>query len=155
MKNSICLLKIFFIVLLIAGCARPMVALKDVNETHNIDKPLTKEQVKESILEAAKYAQWRIQDLGSGTMLATYQIRVHTVKVRIAYTESSYSLYYKSSNEMKIYCTKKDFDEKKGKVVSGIQDCPDDMPPYAIHGAYQTWVDDLNLDIQTSLASKQ
>ena len=153
MKKSIRLLKIFFIASLVAGCAT-MVALKNVNETHNIDKPLTKEQVKESILEGAKYASWRVQDLGSGTMLATYKIRVHTVKVRIAYTESSYSLYYESSNEMKIYCTKKAFDEKKGKVVSGIQDCPDGMPPYAIHEAYQTWVDGLNLDIQTSLASK-
>jgi hypothetical protein len=154
MKNSICLLKIFFIVLFIAGCAIPMVALKDVDETHIIDKPLTKEQVRESILEGAKYANWRIQDLSSSTMLATYKIRTHTVNVRIAYTESSYSLYYKSSNEMKMYCTKKDFDKKKAKVVSGIYHCPGGMPPYAIHGAYQTWVDDLNLDIQTSLASK-
>ena len=154
MKNSIRLLKIFFIVLLVAGCAIPMVSLKDVNETHFIDKPLTTEQVKESILEGAKYANWKVQDLGSGTMLATYQIRVHIVKVRIAYTESSYNLYYKSSNEMKMYCTKQDFDKKVGKVVSGIQDCPDGMPPYAIHEAYQTWVDELNLDIQTSLASK-
>jgi hypothetical protein len=153
LKNSIRLLKIFFIASLVAGCAT-MVAVKDVNETHNIVKPLTKEQVKESILEGAKYANWRVQDLGSDTMLATYQIRVHTVKVRIAYTESSYSLHYKSSNEMKMYCTKNDFDKKKGKVVSGIQTCPGDMPPYAIHEAYQTWVDDLNLDIQTSLASK-
>jgi hypothetical protein len=153
LKNSIRLVKIFFIASLVAGCAT-MVAVKDVNETHNIEKQLTKEQVKESILEAAKYARWRVQDLGSGTILATYNVRVHTVEVRIAYTESSYSLYYKSSNEMKMYCTKKDFDKKKGKVVSGIQACPGDMPPYAIHGAYQTWVDDLNHDIQTSLASK-
>jgi len=154
MKNSIRLLKVFLGVVLIAGCAIPMVALKDVNETHNIDKPLTKEQVKESILEGARYAKWRVRDLDSGTMLATYKIRVHTVNIRIAYTESSYSLYYKSSNEMKVYCTKNDFDKKKGKVVSGIQACPGDMPPYAIHGEYQTWVDDLNIEIQSSLAGK-
>jgi hypothetical protein len=153
LKNSIRLVKIFFIASLVAGCAT-MVPLKDVNETHIIDKPLTKEQVKESILEGAEYANWRVQDLDSGTMLATYLIRIHTVNVQIAYTESSYSLYYKSSKEMKIYCTKKDLDKKKGKLVSGIQDCPGGMSPYAIHGAYQTWVDDLNRDIQTSLASK-
>jgi hypothetical protein len=55
---------------------------------------------------------------------------------------------------MKMYCTEKDFDKKKRKDVSGIQDCPGSMPPYAIHGAYQAWLDDLNHDIQTSLASK-
>jgi hypothetical protein len=154
LKNSIRLLKIFFIALLIAGCARPMVALDDVNENHTIDKSLTKDQMKESILEGAKYAGWQVEDQGFDTILATYQIRVHTVHVQIQYTDSSYSLYYKSSNEMKMYCTKKDFDKKKGKVVSGIQNCPGGMPPYAIHGAYQTWVDDLDLDIQTSLASK-
>jgi hypothetical protein len=154
MKNLIHLLKVFIGVLLIAGCAIPMVALDDVNQNHIINKPLTKEQVKESILEGAKYANWRVQDLNSSTMLATYKLRTHTVSVRIAYTESSYSLSYKSSYKMKMYCTKNDFDKKHVKVVSGIHDCPGGMPPYAIHGAYQTWVDDLNHDIQTSLASK-
>ena len=155
MKNLIRFLKVSIGVLLIAGCrAIPMVALDDVNQNHIINKPLTKEQVKESILEGAKYANWRAQDLGFDTIQATYRIRTHTVNVQIQYTESSYSLYYKSSNKMKMYCTKKDFDKKKVKVVSGNRDCPGGMPPYAIHGAYQTWVDDLNHDIQTSLASK-
>jgi len=154
MKNSIRSLKIILIVLLVAGCATPMVALKDVNETYIIDKPLTKEQVKESIFEGAKFAHWTARNLDSGTILATYKIRTHTVNVRIAYTESSYSLFYNSSREMKMYCSKKDFDARAVKAVSGIQDCPDGMPPYAKHGAYQTWVDDLNSNIQISLASK-
>jgi hypothetical protein len=140
--------------MLVAGCATPMVALMDIDETHAIDKPLTKEQVKDSIIEGAKFANWQVKDLNSGTMLATYKIRTHTVNVRIAYTKSSYSLYYKSSNEMKMYCSREDYVKKKEKVVSGIQDCPGGMPPYAIHGAYQTWVDDLNLSIQNSLATK-
>jgi hypothetical protein len=55
---------------------------------------------------------------------------------------------------MKMYCTKKDYVEKKGKVVSGNQACSAEMPPYAIHDAYQTWLDEFNRDIQTSLASK-
>ncbi len=75
MKNSIRLLKIFFVVLLFAGCARPMVALDDVNENHTISKPLTKDQMKESILEGAKYAGWKVRDLDPNTVRATYQIR--------------------------------------------------------------------------------
>jgi len=154
MKNLIRLLKIFFIVLLIAGCARPMVALDDVNKNHTISKPLTKDQMKESILEGAKYAGWKVRDLDPNTVRATYQIRSHTVHVQIEYTDSSYSLHYKSSNDMKMYCTKSESDKKKGLVVSGIQNCPGDMPPYSIHAAYKTWIDQLNDDIQTSLASK-
>jgi hypothetical protein len=154
MKNLICLLKVFFIVLLIAGCARPMVALKDVNENRTINKPLTKEQIKESILEGAKYAGWKARDQDADTIQATYQIRSHTVRVQIEYTDSSYSLYYKSSNDMKMYCTKSALDKKEGIVVSGIRNCPGDMPPYAIHAAYKTWIDALNDDIQTSLAGK-
>jgi hypothetical protein len=131
-----------------------MVALQDVQETHVINKPLTKEQVKDSILEGAKFSNWRVKDLNSSTLLATFNIRTHTVNVQIDYSESGYSLYYKSSNEMKMYCTRDDYVKKKGVIVSGNQDCPGGKPPYAIHGAYKTWVDDLNHDIQTSLESK-
>ena len=154
MKNTVRLLIVSFGVVLIAGCAKPMVELQAVNENHIIDKPLTKEQMKASILEGAKYAGWKVQDLGPDTIQATYQIRSHTVHVQIEYTDSNYSLYYKSSNDMKMHCTKSESDKKQRVVVSGIESCPDDMPPYSIHAAYKTWIDDLNGDIQTSLASK-
>jgi len=154
MKNLIRLLKVFFGVLLIAGCARPMVTLDDANENHNIDKPLTKSQVKDSILEGARYAGWRVRDLDPDTIQATYQTGSHTVRLQIGYTDSSYSFYYKSSNHMKMYCTKSESDKKRRPVVSGTQNCPGDMPPYSIHAAYKTWIDQLNDNIQVSLASK-
>ena len=154
MKNAARLLMVFFGVALIAGCARPMVELQAVNENHIIDKPLTKEQMKASIIEGAKYAGWRVQDLGPDTIQATYQIRSHTVQVQIKYTDSNYSLDYKSSIDMKMHCTKGESDRKQRAVVSGLESCPDNMPPYSIHSAYKTWVDDLNGDIQTSLANK-
>jgi hypothetical protein len=131
-----------------------MVALQDVNKIHVIDKPITKEEVRLSILEGATFAGWSAQELDSDTILATYLLRTHTVNVRIAYTESSYGIRYKSSHDMKMYCTKKDSDKKQGKIVSGVQNCPGGMPPYAIHGAYQTWVDELNRAIQAFLVSK-
>ena len=154
MGISIRLLKICFIVLLVSGCARPMVVLDDVNENHTVYKTLTKDQMKESISEGAWSAHWKVQDQGPDTILATYIIRRHTVNVRIAYTESSYSISYKSSFDMKMYCTKNDSDKKLHKVVSGVQNCPGNVPPYAIHGAYQTWIDELNSAIQTSIVSK-
>ena len=155
MEISIRLLKICFLVLLVSGCAIPMVALQDVSETHVIDKPITKEQMRVSILEGATFASWSAQELDSDTILATYLLRTHTVNVQISYTESSYSIKYKSSHDMKMYCTKNDSDKKQGKIISGAQNCPGDRPPYAIHGAYQTWVDELNRAIQAFLVSKQ
>ena len=154
MGISIRLLKVFFGVLLIAGCARPMVALNDVNENHTINKSLSKNQMKESILEGAKYAGWTVRDLDPDTIQATYQIRSHTVQVQIEYSDSSYSLFYKSSSDMKMYCTKSESDKKSGLVVSGIHNCPGNIPPYSIHAAYKTWIDQLNEDIQISLSSK-
>ena len=154
MGNSLRLLKVFLGVLLIAGCARPMIALDDVNQSYTINTSLTKDQIKESILEGAKYAGWKVRDLDPDTIQATYQRRSHTVRVQIEYTNSSYSLFYKSSDHMKMYCSKSEADKKKRPIVSGLQNCPDDMPPYSIHAAYKTWIDDLNDDIQISFANK-
>ena len=154
MRNSLRLLKVFFGVLFIAGCARPMVVLDDVNEKYTVNKSLTKQQVKESIFEGVEYAGWNARDQGPNTIQATYQRGSHTVRVEIEYTDSSYRLDYKSSDHMKMHCTKNEADKKKRPIVSGTQNCPDDMPPYSIHAAYKTWIDNLNHDIQTSLANK-
>lgn len=154
MGISIRLLKICFIVLLVSGCARPMVVLDDVDENHAVYQTLTKDQMKESILEGAWLAHWKAQDQGPDAILATYIIRRHTVNVQIKYTESSYTINYKSSYGMKMYCTKNDLDKKLHKVVSGVRTCPGGMPPYAIHKAYQAWVDELNRAIRTSIESE-
>ena len=154
MKISIRLLKISAVVLLVSGCVIPMVPLENVDNSYPIDKSLTKEQVKEAIQEGARYANWTIHDQGENTLLGVYRVRVHSVDVKITYWESSYSIEYMSSHEMKMYCTKQAADEKKGIVLSGKQACPGDVPPYAIHQEYQNWVNDLNSKIQIALESR-
>jgi hypothetical protein len=137
-------------VLLIAGCSGSMVALHEVNNNHIIDKSLTKDQVKESILEGAKNAGWVAEVQGSSSILATYQIKIHTVQVNIGYSEFYYAPYFKSSIAMKMKCASTD----KRHIVSGYKSCPGNFPPYAINANYKNWIDQLNAAIQNSLASK-
>ena len=145
------LLLVFVMALFVAGCSG-MVRLSEVDGQHFVDRPLTKDQVKEAIMEGAQAAGWQAKDLGSDFILATYRIRVHTVHVNIDFTNSYYITHYKISNEMKMFCTERDRDKARNIKVSGRQECPGGIPKY-IHGNYKKWVDSLNTAIQSSLAS--
>jgi len=144
------LLIILFGVLLIAGCSGGMVALHDVNEYRQIDKPLSKDQVKDSIIEGATNAGWKVEDL-EFYIRATYQIRIHTVQVIIRYNDSYFRPEYESSIAMKMRCSKKD----KSYIVSGNKDCPGSRLPYSINANYKIWIDSLIAAIESSLATKQ
>lgn len=148
MTTSLRLLFILLMTSFIAGCAGSMVPLKEVDGQHFVERSLTKEQVKEAIMGGAAAAGWRAKDLGSDYILATYQIRTHTVHVKIDFTDVYYTAYYGSSNGMKMFCSEKD---KKNHrlIVSNQQSC---APAY-IHGNYKKWMDSLNTAIQNSLAA--
>jgi len=145
------LLIVFVMALFVAGCSG-MVRLSEVDGQHFVDRPLTKDQVKEAIMEGAQAAGWQAKDLGSDFILATYRIRVHTVHVNIDFTNSYYITHYKITNGMKMFCTELDKDTHRNIKVSGRQECPGGIPMY-IHGNYKKWVDSLNAAIQNSLAS--
>jgi len=147
---SIRLRLVFIGAVLITGCSGSMVPLHEVDNNNIIDKSLTKDQVKDSILEGAKNAGWVAEVQGSSSILATYQIRIHTVQVNIGYSEFYYAPYFKSSIAMKMKCASTD----KGHIVSGYKSCPGNSPPYAINANYKIWIDQLNAAIQNSLASK-
>ena len=151
MGTSIRLLILILGVALTASCSGGLVALHDVNNVRQIDKPLSEDQVKESILEGAANAGWQVEDLGFHTIRATYQIRIHTVHVEIGYSDSFFRPYYKSSIAMKMRCSKRD----KGYIVSGNKNCPGDQLPYSINANYKIWIDSLVASIESSLATKK
>ena len=138
-------------VLIIAGCSGRMVELSETDYLHFIDGTINKEQVRDSILEGAKYAGWEAKDQGNSTILAIYQIRIHTVHVNIYYSDQLYRTSYKTSIAMKMNCSAGE--KGKGKyIVSGIENCPGDRPPHYINANYKTWIDSLVAAIEISLA---
>ena len=140
-------------VLFIAGCSGSMVGLYETNGPHFIGGTLNEEQVRESILEGAKNAGWKAEYHGNTTILATYQIRIHTVQVSIDYSDQVYIAQYKSSIAMKMYCTDWDRDNRK-HIVSGIENCPNARRPVSINANYKIWIDALVAEIQKSLSTK-
>jgi hypothetical protein len=140
-------------VLLIAGCSVPMIAVYQTNYPHRIQGPINEEVVNESILEGAKYAGWRAKNQGDSNILATYDIRVHTVVVNINYTIESYSVTYQSSTSMKMTCTQWENNNRKYRV-SGENNCPNNQPPVSIHENYKVWVDSLVASINRSLETR-
>ena len=150
MVTSFRLLILIFGVALTTGCSGGLIALHDVSEVYQIDKSLSEDQIKESILEGAANAGWKVEDLGFYTIRATYQIRIHTVHVNIAYSDSYFRPYYESSIAMKIRCSRKD----KGYIVSGKKNCPGYRLPYSINANYKIWIDSLVAAIESSLATK-
>ena len=119
-----------------------------------VGRELKVEEVQKAIKLGAGSAGWRTQDVSPGVMLATYNIRAHTVVAEIRYDKDSYSINYNHSDKMKMQCSEQDPDNKNIVVsASGREDCPGGTPPVRIHKNYREWIDRLNLAIAASLSS--
>ncbi len=153
MTTSLRVLFIMTMTLFIAGCTPFMVPLYQVDDSHVVDRPLTKDQVKQAIMDGAENAGWRAKDLGNDKILASFNFKTHAVNVEIDYTDSSYATRYESSYWMKMFCSKQDMKKYQNMIVSGRKDCPGNRPPSYIHKSYKQWMDSLNAAIQNSLAS--
>jgi hypothetical protein len=113
---------------------------------------LTQDQVRKAINIGAGAAGWSTDDVSPGNIIATYKIRVHTVIVLISYTEQAYSIDYKKSYEMKVYCNEEDAEKKSSKkLTSGGGTCPGVDQPAYIHKNYKEWIDELNRGIRSAL----
>jgi hypothetical protein len=89
--------------------------------------------IKKAIVTAGQAGKrkWTVAQAVDGSILqATYQVRTHTIVVDIAVQETSYSVRYASSIDMRY------------KVEEGIP---------VIHPFYNNWVDELMLSIRTEL----
>jgi len=136
---------------LLSACEPLLIPMSEL-DGQPVATSLTQEQVRAAIKSAASTAGWEAQDAGPGSILATYNIRVHTVVVDISYTETGYSINYDRSNEMKVHCS--EAEKTKGRIkITGPDICPDGAKPIYIHKNYQAWIDQLNAAIVRALAT--
>jgi hypothetical protein len=139
-------------VLWLTGCSG-MVALNSIDGSGSVDRSLTQEQVKEAIEEGAERVGWITKEGKNDTIVASYRIRSHSVAVEIAYSVDSYDVRYKSSSEMKVFCSEADKQAARNIIVTGRQSCPGYADPVYIHGNYADWIKELKQSIDHSLAS--
>lgn len=145
---------LLYAVLFVGGCSGSMISLYETEFTHLVDNQRTGEQVKEAIYEGAIKAGWVPEEQGLSRILATYHVKIHTVKVSIYYSGGIYRISYVSSIAMKMYCSQRDKDQHK-YIVTGYESCPGDRPPHFINANYKTWIDNLTAAIDNSLANIQ
>lgn len=138
---------------LLQSCTASYVALNEVDHSHVIGRKLNEEQIKQAILTGADNAGWKAEDLGNNGILATYRIRVHTVKVKIYYTDSSYTTTYDSSVGLKMFCNDYDRYKTRRKKISGLQECPGNLKPRYVHGNYKKWMETLEASIDKQIGS--
>lgn len=138
------------LILLLGGCAG-FVPLYGTDVPHPIDRSLTNDEIKSAIIEGAMAAGWQAKELTDNQVLATYRVRAHTVHVEIIYTKNYYTLSYRDSTGMKMFCTTRDKERARNLKVSGHDNCPG-RPAY-IHQSYKAWLDTLNASIQFMLNS--
>lgn len=117
--------KIVFVLIMVflAGCTRTA-------PIENIRTPIngyTEAQVKGAILEACVQRGWVVTDSEQGVIKARQETNKHAAEVRITYSATGYAINYDNSTNL---------------MASGGE----------IHKRYNSWVHNLNRDIQSSLS---
>lgn len=114
----------------IAGCARmgPIYNVNDAPVASASGKAMTAAQVRSAILTAGAALGWQMADAGPGRIVGTLNLRTHQAVVEIPYSAKSYSIVYKSSQNLS---------EANG----------------TIHTNYNGWVQNLDRGIRASLAA--
>ncbi len=105
-----------------ALAARPLLQI----EESPIEGKHTLEHIKGEIMAAGRVRGWRMKEIAPGHLEAIIYVRSHMAKVDIKFTNASYSILYKDSENLKY---------KDGKI----------------HKAYNSWVNNLDRDIQVEL----
>ena len=112
---------------LVAGCTiAPILQVEQQATTTTSGKPLTQEQVRAAILRAGVALGWQIKDDGPGALVGTLQLRGHVAVVSIPYSATSYSIKYRSSENL---------NESGGKI----------------HKNYNGWIQNLHRGINAQL----
>ena len=114
----------------IAGCARtgPIYNVNDAPVATASGKAATAAQVRNAIITAGSGLGWRMADAGPGKLVGTLDIRTHQAVVDIPYSAKSYSIVYKSSQNL---------NESGG----------------TIHTNYNGWVQNLDRAIRAQLSA--
>lgn len=88
--------------------------------------PVTTARVKSAIINSGVSLGWQMTETGPGVIQGTLHLRKHTAIVDVSYSETKYSIVYRSSVNL---------DEKDGKI----------------HKNYNSWVQNLNRKINAEL----
>lgn len=119
------LLKLSVILLLgvMVGCAKvPIRNLEDIPIAIPAGRTVSLENVRSSIVKAGVELGWEMKGEGLNQLLATLNVREHITVVDIFYTETTYSIKYRSSTNL---------GEQYGKI----------------HRNYITWISQLSKKI--------
>ena len=76
----------------LVGCQSGMISMPSIYG-QNINSELSQDQNRKAIKIGAITAGWRVDEVSDTQMLATYQIRGHTVVVSIDYSADDYSIH--------------------------------------------------------------
>lgn len=97
----------------------------------------TLDDIRKAILQASVGLGWIMISTGEGQMTARLDIRAHTAIVDIRFDKNSYSITYRSSDNLKAKCP------------DGGKDCSN---PEAIHPNYNQWIKNLEQRIASNLS---
>lgn len=114
------LFAVFFCTLLLCACTKA-----PIMNLHNqpVRQDLTMEQMEQCIMEGGARVNWRMRKVKPGLIEATQMSRGHVAVVDIPYTTNTYSIVYKSSQNLKY--------DGSGKI----------------HKTYNRWVRNLDKEI--------
>lgn len=116
------------VVLAVAGCAAPILNVKDAVVTSSSGKAMSNEEVRAAILRAGATLGWQMKDEGPNMLVGTLVLRTHTAVVEIPYSPSNYSVIYRSSTNL---------GESGGKI----------------HKNYNGWIQNLTRGINAQLTA--
>lgn len=127
MKTNILVIAAASMLILLAGCrANPVFNIE--NAPIEVSVKHSSKDIKKAIIRAGAGLGWQMKAKKSGHIVGTLFLREHVAVVDIKYTKKSYSITYKSSQNLN---------------YDGIN----------IHKNYNSWVKNLNRQIQAQLFS--
>jgi hypothetical protein len=113
----------------LAACtAAPIVNVSEAPVVTATGKSLSNEQVRNAIVRAGTSLGWQMKEDGPGMLVGTLHLRKHTAVVAIPYSAKSYSVQYRSSENL---------DEQGGKI----------------HKNYNGWIQNLTRGIDAQLSA--
>ena len=129
MKRSFFILMVILAAALVAqpAHAKRVQPIQNV-ENSPIPDGLSMKDIHSAIVLAGSIRNWAVTKVEDGHLQATLHLRSHMAKVDIHYDQDSYSITYNSSDNLKY---------KNGRI----------------HRNYNSWVSNLNGDIQVVLAN--
>lgn len=117
------------LLVLSAGCrTAPLHNITDATIPNAVDSELTLDEVTKAIVAGGAKHGWAMQVTEPGHIVATLILRSHVAVVDIPYTTESYSIIFKSSENLK-------YDEENK----------------TIHSNYNGWIRNLHVAIQRNL----